>query len=122
LRGGRRPPAHAAGAGQLEPPVQRLLGREYEQVVYPTLGPPARTDWVDYAERQAAASPVVIAGRLDALTGTRPLLVLVSPGYRTFGDQCGRLLRALIALRDCGTLLFAEASGSGQRLYQVPTG
>lgn len=105
---------------QLAPPVARLLGPAYEQVVYPTLGAPERIDWVDYAQRQAAADPVEISRRLVARTGSRPLLVLVSPGYRTFGDQCGRLLRELVSLRGAGQLLYGEAGPSDQQLYLVP--
>jgi len=105
---------------QLAPPVQRLLGPAYEQVVYPTLGPPQRIDWVDYRERQAAAAPTAIARRLDALTGSRELLVLASGGYRTFEGQCAQLLASLAALRGPAELLFADADSTGELLYRLP--
>lgn len=102
---------------QLAPPVQRLLGPAYEQVVYPTLGPPQRVDWVDYADRQAAADPEAVAARLDALAGTRPLLLLKAAGYRTFGRQCEVLLAELAERRGAATLHFGRAGTTGQLLY-----
>ncbi|MCW2613335.1 MAG: hypothetical protein JWN08_329 [Frankiales bacterium] len=102
---------------QLAPPVQRLLGPSYEGLVYPTLGRPERVDWVDYAARQAAADPVEVAGRLDARTGSRPLLVLAARGYRTFGDQCQVMLEALEQRRGPATLHFGNAGTTGQLLY-----
>ena len=101
---------------QLGPPVQRLLGPGYEQVVYPTLGPPQRIDWVDYAERQAATDAFAVADRLDALAGSRELLVLSARGYRTYGRQCERLLATLEVLRGPRTLLYGKRP-AGTRLY-----
>lgn len=103
---------------QLAPPVQRLLGPDYEQVVYPTLEPPQRIDWVDYAQRQAATDPVAVADRLDGLAGSRVLLVLSARGYRTYGRQCERLLRALSDLRGPRTLVLGRARASGQQLHR----
>lgn len=102
---------------QLGPPVQRALGPSYEGLVYPTLGPPQRIDWVDYEARQAAADPVAIAARLDARVGTRPLLLLAASGYRTYGDSCQELLEALEDLRGPATLRFGNAGTTGQLLY-----
>ena len=103
---------------QLAPPVQRLLGPSYEQVVYPTLGPPQRIDWVDYADRQDAADPVAVAARLDALAGARELLVLSAAGYRTYDTQCETLVSAVAALRGPSTLLFGRAGTTGQLLHR----
>ena len=102
---------------QLAPPVQRLLGPGYMGVVYPSLGPPERVDWVDYAARQDAADPRAIARRLDALAGSRELLVLKASGYRTFGLQCEALLAELISVRGPATLLFGNAGTTAQLLY-----
>ena len=103
---------------QLAPAVQRLLGPSYEQVVYPTLGPPERIDWVDYEDRQDAADPVAIAGRLDALAGTRDLLVLSAGGFRTYDKQCETLVAAVAALRGPPTVVFGKAKPKAQRLYR----
>jgi len=103
---------------QLGPPVQRLLGADYEQVLYPTLAPPQRIDWVDYAQRQAAADPAVIARELDARAGDRPLLVLKASRYRTFGGQCEALLAGLTDLRGPATHHFGREGTTGQLLYR----
>ena len=103
---------------QLGPPVQRLLGADYEQVLYPTLAPPQRIDWVDYAQRQAAADPVAIARELDARAGERPLLVLKASGYRTFGGQCQALLAELVNLRGPATHHVGREGTTGQLLYR----
>ncbi|MBC7375117.1 MAG: glycosyltransferase family 39 protein [Frankiales bacterium] len=102
---------------QLAPAVQRLLGPGYRGVVYPTLGPPERVDWVDYAARQDAADPRAIARRLDTLAGSRELLVLKASGFRTFGRQCEALLAELINVRGPATLLFGKAGTTDQLLY-----
>ncbi len=104
---------------QLGPPVQRLLGPSYEQVVYPTLEPAQRIDWVDYSERQAAADPAAIARRLDALTGSRELVVVAAAGYRTFESQCGELLVNLTSLRG-PAMLSRDTGGTSQLLFQLP--
>ena len=102
---------------QLAPAVQRLLGPSYEQVVYPTLGPPQRIDWVDYQDRQDAADPVAVAARLDALAGSRELLVLSAAGFRTYDEQCEALVAAVAALRGPPTLLFRGAGSTAQLLH-----
>ena len=102
---------------QLAPAVQRLLPASYEQVVYPTLGPPQRIDWVDYEARQDAADPVSVAGRLDALAGGRQLLVLTASRYRTFGTQCETLLSELAERRGSPELLRGNAGTTAQLLY-----
>ncbi|MHB8961287.1 MAG: glycosyltransferase family 39 protein [Candidatus Limnocylindrales bacterium] len=106
---------------QLGPPVWRLLDRGVEQVVYPTLGDPRRVDWVDYAERQAAADPTALARRLSGLAGDRQLFVLSATEYRTFGGQCEELLATLTSLRGDPELLFGRAGTTGQLLHRFPT-
>ncbi len=80
---------------QMAPPVARLLGDQYRQVVYPSLGPPERVDWVDYAERQTAASTTAKAMELSALAGSSSVFLVTAPGYRTFEGDCERLFRQL---------------------------
>ena len=79
---------------QLGPDLSRLLPSTVDQVVYPSLGDPGLVDWVDYAERNAAADPLEVAGRLDGRSAGAVWLVS-APGYRTFGTQCERLGEAL---------------------------
>ncbi len=105
---------------QLGPPVARLLGPDYPQVVYPTLEAPQRIDWVDYRARQDAADPTAVAARVDALAGDRPLFVLTEPGYRTFEGDCVRLLRAVGRLRGPVEPLFGTVGSAGPVLWRFP--
>lgn len=86
---------------QLGPAVNRRLPPGIDQVVYPTLGAPQRVDWVDYAERNSAASPWAVATALDGRTAGTVWLV-TTPGYRTFGTQCSQLGWLLGFLREPG--------------------
>jgi mannosyltransferase len=105
---------------QLGPPVWRLLDSGVEQLVYPSLGDPRRVDWVDYAERQAAADPVAVARRLSDAAGQGRLFVLAATEYRTFEGQCEQLLEALEELRGPGEPLFGNVGTTGQILYRFP--
>ena len=80
---------------QMAPPVARLLVDDYRQVVYPSLGPPERVDWVDYAERQTAATATATALELSALAGSSAVFLVTASGYRTFEGDCERLFRQL---------------------------
>jgi mannosyltransferase len=78
---------------QLGPAVSRLLPAGTDQMVYPTLGKPQRVDWIDYAERNANASPAKVADEVIARAqGT--IWLVTAPGYLTFGRQCQQLDRA----------------------------
>ena len=122
---------------QLGPPVSRAIGGGYEQVLYPTLDPPQLIDWVDYTERNEAASPASVAARVDALAGSRQLFVLKATGYRTFesdddgsddaglddldlpeADDCDALLAAVADLRGLGEHLSGDVGTTGQLLYR----
>ncbi len=103
---------------QLGPPVWRLADRGVEQVVYPTFGDPRRIDWVDYAERQAAADPEQFAVTLASRAGDAPVYVLAATEYRTFTDQCQRLLSGLRAERGIPRVLFGNVGTTGQILYR----
>lgn len=103
---------------QLGPPVWRLQDRGVEQVVYPTFGDPRRIDWVDYGARQQAADPERFALELSARGGTRPVFVLAATQYRTFTDQCERLLSGLRAERGVPHVLFGNVGTTGQILYR----
>ncbi len=103
---------------QLGPPVWRLLDRGVEQVVYPTFGDPRRVDWVDYAARQRAADPERFALELSRRAGDAPVFVLAATEYRTFTDQCERLLAGLSAERGDPQVLFGNVGTTGQILYR----
>lgn len=105
---------------QLGPPMARLLGPAYRQVVYPTLGAPQRIDWVDYRARQDAADPARIAGQVDGLAGDRPVFVLLAGDYRTFEGDCERLLRELGQLRGPVTRLYGTFGRNEPLLVRFP--
>jgi uncharacterized membrane protein len=98
-RGARRGDLVAYCPDQLGPSVSRLIGTSVTQVVYPTGQGPARVDWVDYAKRNAAASPVDFAVDLaaQAPAGSRIWLVR-RDGFRTYGRSCQRITETLTAL------------------------
>ena len=68
-------------------------------LAYPTLGAPERVDWVDYAERNEAADPARIASTVLERAGDRRIYVVWAGSYKTFGDQCERLLAELSTQR-----------------------
>jgi mannosyltransferase len=108
---------------QLGPPVQRLLrqrGLDVEQVVYPTLAGPRRIDWVDYEQRQGAASPAAVAREIAARAGDRPVWLLSATEYRTFEGDCEAVRAELSRLRGPGELLFGREGTTGQLLHRYP--
>ena len=71
------------------------------------------------ARAAAAAGDAPLARQhLDALTGSRELLVLSAAGYRTYGKQCEALVAAVAALRGPPTLLFGKAGTTAQLLHR----
>lgn len=83
---------------QLGPSVSRRLPASADQVVYPTMGRPELVDWVDYAQRNRAASPTAFAAEVLART-KGPIWLVSASGYLTFGHQCETLDAALTAAR-----------------------
>jgi len=85
---------------QLGPSTSRDLPEDLRQVVYPTLEPPDRVDWVDYAERNERADPEAIGEEILRLADGDAAIWLVASGdYRTLEGQCERLHSALVAGR-----------------------
>lgn len=80
---------------QLGPAFSRDLPDGVEGLSYPTLEDPAFVDWVDYADRQAAADPAAIAADIEARAAGNSVFVVWRDGYETFGDQCQQLRSAL---------------------------
>ena len=96
------------------PAITRLLPAGTDQVVYPTFGRPDRVDWVDYAERNAAASPGAFAQAVDARASGAIWLVWRG-GHRTFGDQCEQLDAALAVARAGREPVVTEDRGYRER-------
>ncbi len=86
---------------QLGPSVSRLLGdRGLVQIPFPLGGPPDRVDWVDYAQRNHAATTAPFTQMLLDRAGPQHDIWLVwSPNYQTFGTKCTALGDRLQAAR-----------------------
>jgi hypothetical protein len=85
---------------QLGPSVSRLAPADLDLVVYPDLRPADRVDWTDYAERNTAVYPPLIAARISARAGDHEVYVVTGSGYRVPSDaDCGQLLTALTEQR-----------------------
>ncbi|HEY0487466.1 MAG TPA: glycosyltransferase family 39 protein [Mycobacteriales bacterium] len=101
---------------QLGPSVSRLVDAPVRQVVYPTGGTPARVDWVDYARRNAMASPAVFATRLVRHTRIGAQIWLVRrDGMRTFGRSCRRITATLTGVLGPPTTAVASGAEFGER-------
>ena len=87
---------------QLGPAVARLLQRsdvDLAQLPFPIDSLPERVDWIDYAERYAAARPALEARALDRMAGTHTVWLVWSDVYPPTGPVCQELLSALGQLR-----------------------
>ena len=82
---------------QLGPALADLLPAGAAAVVYPTLAGPDRVDWVDYAERNAAASPTAFVQEVLRRAGAHTVWLVTEPGYRTFGRACSQVGHILTA-------------------------
>ncbi|HLM65726.1 MAG TPA: glycosyltransferase family 39 protein [Acidimicrobiales bacterium] len=80
---------------QLGPAYSRAMPSDITQVVYPTLGPPQRVDWVDYGDRNAAADPAAIARDVLDMADGHGVFVVWMAKYRTLEGQCEDLVNAL---------------------------
>jgi hypothetical protein len=86
---------------QLGPDVSRLLPAQprLAQFVYPTFSGPRFVDWVDYADRNAAASIGDFADELLRRAGDHTIWLVWSGNYRTLEGQCEALLARVGAAR-----------------------
>ena len=92
---------------QLGPDVSRLIPASLgvEQFTFPNFDGPEFVDWVDYADRNAAASPDEYAQGLLERAGGRPIWFVWSTGYRTFDNKCEQVLNVLATARGQGETL-----------------
>lgn len=104
---------------QLGPAGSRALPEGLDQVVYPTFAAPERVDWVDYAERNAAADPVAFAAEALRRAGDNAVFVIWNGAYETYDGQCEALVNAIASARptvelvaDGGSVFFEHATVS----------
>jgi hypothetical protein len=84
---------------QLGPAVHRLAPDAGRQEVFPTGRSPAMVDWVDYADRNAAADPLAFSDLVLGQAGSHAVWLVYANGYPTFGDDCGDLFEDFTAAR-----------------------
>ena len=85
---------------QLSPATDRALhertGHDWEVIPFPTGGTPERIDWVDYEQRnEAATDESFIAEQAERITPDTTVYLVFTPGYNTFGSKCEGLDAAL---------------------------
>src|SRR5262249_24678620 len=68
-----------------------------QQVTFPSLHPPQRVDWVDYADRIQRADPGRFADEVVRRAGAGTVWYVWSPGHQPFGLDCEHLIDALSA-------------------------
>jgi mannosyltransferase len=108
---------------QLGPSVSRLAPAGLDLVGYPDLRPADRVDWTDYAERNDAADPDLVAARISAHAGDHAVYVVTGRGYRVPSDaDCLRLREALTALRGQSEQVVQRDpdAGEGMRVHRFP--
>lgn len=76
---------------QLGPDVTRVLPDGYDEATFPDAAHPRIVDWVDYAERVAAADPVAFAQSMLERADGRTIWYVWMPGYRTLEKKCERI-------------------------------
>lgn len=103
---------------QLGPAFSRSLRTDVVGLVYPTLAPPDRVDWADYAARNRAADPAAVADEVLRRAGNHQVFLIWQADYRTFEGQCEALFNALSAARPGSATLVA----SGGKSYFEPAG
>lgn len=86
---------------QLGPDVSRLLPARLRlrQYVFPTFAAPRFVDWVDYADRNEAATSEAFTRDLLQRAQGRTIWMVWSGNYRTFGSKCEEILTHLGAAR-----------------------
>jgi mannosyltransferase len=77
---------------QLGPDMSREMPDGLVELAYPTLDSPERVDWVDYAERNAAADPLALADEVRQRAAGHDIFVVWKAEYLTFGQQCEQFL------------------------------
>jgi uncharacterized protein (TIGR03382 family) len=87
---------------QLGPDVSRLLPASLavKQYTFPRFASPKFVDWVDYADRNAKASPDAFARSLLSRAQGHTIWMVYSTGYKTLDGKCEAILNSLAASRD----------------------
>ena len=100
---------------QLGPAGSRHLRGDVVTLAYPTLAPPYRVDWADYADRNAAADPDAIAQEVLKRAGDHTIWYVWAGTYRTFEGQCEAVNSALLRARPQGV---ARVTDNGNKYFE----
>jgi hypothetical protein len=86
---------------QLGPDVSRLLpgSLALKQYTFPRFSSPKFVDWVDYADRNAKASPDAYAQGLLRRAAGHTIWMVYSTGYKTLDGKCEAILNSLAVAR-----------------------
>lgn len=93
---------------QLGPAGSRHLRGDLRATRVPDLGPPGFVDWRDYADRNARTDPEALAQTVDTAATGATIWMVWNGGYRTFADQCERIVQALAGARVAEVLVSAR--------------
>ncbi len=80
---------------QLGPAFSREMPDGLDEMGYPALGSPATVDWVDYAARNEAADPAVLADEIRERADGHGIFLVWMSDYNTYDDQCETLVGEL---------------------------
>lgn len=95
---------------QLGPAFSRAMPDGLVERTYPSLDSPERVDWVDYADRNAAADPQAVAEEVRELAQGSDIFVVWMGEYETLSDQCEALVHQLGVDRSVETLVSQDAA------------
>jgi mannosyltransferase len=84
---------------QLGPAVNRLAPHAGTQVVYPTFGPSAMVDWVNYAHRNESADPFAFARTALQRARGHTIWLIYDIGYPTLAGGCSTLVTSFTVAR-----------------------
>lgn len=101
--------------------LQRVLDSNdagVEVIPYPAAGNPRFVDWVDYADRNAAADPrAFVDGLAERISPETTVYVVAMPGYNTFGTQCEELVNLLSVGRPTLEVIDPAETGESMGLW-----
>ena len=104
---------------QLGPSVSRLVSVPVTQLTFPLASGPQFVDWVDYAQRNHAATTAPFAQVLDQRAGSHRVWLVWSPNYKTFGSKCSTMVDRLQLLRPRMTRVIKVSTKYEERMGLV---
>ncbi len=91
---------------QLGPSIRRTIPKDIQVIAFPE-GDGQLIDWVDYADRNAAADPGVTSAEALSTAEGHTVWFVMNYSYRTFEGKCEQLQAALAQARPKNEMLIA---------------